>query len=120
AEAQAVSQLATAADAGAAKFISTIYADRDAAYIKLVAQKAVAAGKCAVVLGATGAQPALVLAQTPGLPLNCGQMLKTALQEVGGRGGGASDFAQGGTPDAATLRTVIDSLSERVQKILAG
>jgi len=120
AAADAGSRLAAAEDIGGVSFLMADFADRDAAYIKLLAQKAVATSRAAVLLTSKAGQPAIVIAQTTGLPLNCGVLLKVVLQEVGGRGGGAADFAQGGAPDAASLQRAANSLAEKIRKALAG
>jgi alanyl-tRNA synthetase len=38
----------------------------------------------------------LVFAQTPGQKLNMGQLMKDAMAQLGSRGGGSADMAQGG------------------------
>ena len=95
---------------------SQIYTDRDAAFIKLVAQKFAAATKGVVLLGALEGQPTVVLSQNPALAFNCGAMIKDALAAVGARGGGPRDMAQGGTPDAEKLKTVIADLEQKLRK----
>ncbi len=120
AEAEAARLLGAAEDVRGVKLVTRGYPDREAAFIKLLALKATAAGKCCAVFRATAAQPALVLAQSPGLALNCGALLREALAGVGGRGGGATDLAQGGAPDAAALERAAAALEEKVRQGLAG
>jgi len=93
-----------------------IYPDRDAGFIKLVAQKFTAATKGVVLLGALDGQPTVVLSQNPALAFNCGAMIKDALAAVGARGGGPRDMAQGGTPDAAKLKVVMADLEAKLRK----
>src|SRR5882724_933760 len=83
--------------AGSSRVITEFFPDRDAVFIKLLAQK-LTAGKTAVVaLLASGAgQPTLVFAQSPGQKSNMGQLMKDAMAQLGGRGGGSTDMAQGG------------------------
>ncbi len=82
------------------------YANRDAAYLKLLAQRlmrnqqAVAA---VALLASTLAPPTLVFAQTSGLPHDMGAMLKALVTAHGGRGGGTQDLSQGGVPDASSI-----------------
>ncbi|HEY1526962.1 MAG TPA: alanine--tRNA ligase-related protein [Candidatus Angelobacter sp.] len=82
---------------GSPQIITEFFPDRDALFIKLLAQK-LTAGKTAVVaLLASGAgQPTLVFAQSPGQKSNMGQFMKDAMAQLGGRGGGSADMAQGG------------------------
>jgi alanyl-tRNA synthetase len=95
---------------------SRIYSDRDAAFIKLVAQKFAASTKGVALLGALEGQPTVVLAQNPALAFNCGAMIKDALAAVGARGGGPRDMAQGGTPDGDKLKAVIADLEQKLRK----
>ena len=93
-----------------------LYPDRDAAFIKLVAQKFAAATRGVILLGALDGQPTVVLSQNPGLAFNCGALIKDALAAVGARGGGPRDMAQGGTPDAAKLKAVMADLEQKLRK----
>jgi alanyl-tRNA synthetase len=54
--------------------------------------------------------PSLLLATSAECGLDAGQVLKTALQAVGGRGGGTARMAQGSVPDAAALASVLEKL----------
>src|SRR6478752_7189624 len=79
--------------------ITQFFPDRDALFIKLLAQKLTAGKSGVIALLASGAgQPTLVFAQTPGQKLNMGQLMKDAMAQLGGRGGGSVDMAQGGLP----------------------
>lgn len=99
--------------------ISQVFPDRDAVFIKLLAQK-LTAGKSDVValLASLVGQPTLVFAQSPGQKWNMGQLLKEALAQLGGRGGGSADMAQGGLPpgsaDAARLQSILHEVSSRL------
>jgi alanyl-tRNA synthetase len=60
---------------------------------------------------ATAQDPATVLVATsPDSGINAGALLKSALQAVGGRGGGSAALAQGTVPDAAALDLVVATL----------
>jgi alanyl-tRNA synthetase len=85
--------------AASPQVITQFFADRDAVFIKLLAQK-LTAGKSAVIalLASGSGQPTLVFAQTPGQKSNMGQLMKDAMAQLGGRGGGSADMAQGGLP----------------------
>ena len=85
--------------AGSPQIITEFFPDRDAVFIKLLAQK-LTAGKSAVIalLASAAGQPTLVFAQTPGQKSNMGQLMKDAMAQLGGRGGGSADMAQGGVP----------------------
>jgi len=92
-----------------------VFSDRDAAFVKLLAQKVADAGPAVALLASTSGPVSLVFCQTPGLPFNMGELLKQTLAAAGGRGGGARDFAQGSLPDAAqvdpALRQALSSIA---------
>ena len=74
-----------------------------------LAQQLVALGFCAVVV--TNANIGGVLMATAGdTGIDAGQRLRTALQAVGGRGGGSPRLAQGAVPDPSQLPAVLESL----------
>ncbi len=84
---------------GSPQIITEFFPDRDAVFIKLLAQK-LTAGKPNVValLASASDQPTLVFAQSPGQKSNMGKLMKEAMSQLGGRGGGSADMAQGGVP----------------------
>jgi alanyl-tRNA synthetase len=87
---------------GSPQVISQVFAERDALFIKLLAQKLTAGKSSVIALLSSGAgQPTLVFAQTPGQKSNMGQLMKDAMAQLGGRGGGSVDMAQGGLPVGA-------------------
>jgi alanyl-tRNA synthetase len=103
AELQAANLLRRAAETPAGsglKLVVEFFADRDLAFIKMLAQKLIRLDKTVALLACGGAQPSLVFAQTPGLPNDMGALMKDTLQKLGTRGGGNRDMAQGGAPDA--------------------
>jgi alanyl-tRNA synthetase len=94
--------------AGSPQVITQFFPDRDATFIKLLAQKLTAGKSAVIALLASGAgQPTLVFAQTPGQKSNMGQLMKEAMAQLGGRGGGSADMAQGGlSGDAGNMADV--------------
>ncbi|HEX3092768.1 MAG TPA: alanyl-tRNA editing protein [Candidatus Angelobacter sp.] len=109
AELYAERQLAQAA--GSPQVIAQFFPDRDAIFIKLLAQKLTAGKSNVIALLASGSgQPTLVFAQTPGQKSNMGQLMKDAMGQLGGRGGGSVDMAQGGLPGAGNMADVERSL----------
>jgi alanyl-tRNA synthetase len=95
--------------------VARVFTDRETADIKLLAQKATAAAPAVVLLGATQGQAGLVFAQTPGLSFDMGALMKQAMSELGGRGGGTKDMAQGGAPDASRIQNAIDEARNRIR-----
>ncbi|HWF04434.1 MAG TPA: DHHA1 domain-containing protein [Candidatus Angelobacter sp.] len=83
--------------AGTPHVITQFLPERDAVFIKMLAQKLTAGKTPVIALLASGAgQPTLVFAQSPGQKSNMGQLMKDAMAQLGGRGGGSADMAQGG------------------------
>jgi alanyl-tRNA synthetase len=106
----------TGAEAGK-KIVAKVYADRDAAGIKLLAQKLTRLESSVMaLLGTTLGQPALVFAQSPGGTVDAGALLKEVLAKFGGRGGGSKDFAQGGLAKAESVEGAIQEAATRVGK----
>lgn len=96
---------------GSPQVITEFFPNRDAGFIKLLAQKLTAGKTDVVALLASGAgQPTLVFAQTPGQKSNMGQLMKDAMDQLGGRGGGSADMAQGGLAAGSTDAEKLKSL----------
>lgn len=95
------------------KLVLRVYPDRDAAALKLLAQKLTRLENNVIaLLGATQGSPAIVFAQSPGGSSDMGSLLKQTLVELGGRGGGTKDFAQGGAPASAGLEQALQSAAQ--------
>jgi alanyl-tRNA synthetase len=93
------------------------FPDRDLEFIKLLAQKLVrASGRRAVaLLGAAVGSPTLVFAQTAGLPFDMGALMKEAMGETGGRGGGTKDMAQGGVAAVEQLSAALERVEAKLK-----
>jgi alanyl-tRNA synthetase len=101
AELRAQQMLQSAQERGGNKLVMHFFAECDLGFIKMLAQKLTKPGNAVALLGCGGQQPSLVFAQTPGLPNDMGALMKQTVQELGTRGGGNRDMAQGGAPDSA-------------------
>jgi len=101
AELQAQQMLQSAPERGGHKLVVQFFPERDLGFIKMLAQKLTQAGNAVALLGCGGPQPSLVFAQSPGLPNDMGALMKQTVQQLGMRGGGNRDMAQGGAPDGA-------------------
>ena len=90
--------------------------DRDREYVKLLASRtAAAAPSTAVVFSAKEAEPLRVfIARSPDLAFDCGKLLREALLQLGLRGGGSADLAQGDVP-AKQEPLLRDSLIEAIR-----
>lgn len=104
---------------GSPQVITEFFPDRDAIFVKLLAQKLTAGKSTVIALLASGAgQPTLVFAQTPGQKSNMGQLMKDAMAQLGGRGGGSADMAQGGLPAGTADDEKLKSLLQETARKL--
>jgi alanyl-tRNA synthetase len=92
--------------------------DRDRDYVRLLASRTAAASPAtAVILCAKGADPVRVfVARSPDLKFDCGRVLREALAQLGLRGGGSSDLAQGDVP-REQASALLDSLARSIRGI---
>jgi alanyl-tRNA synthetase len=112
-EFEATKMLTDTAVIGTQKVIVRVFADRDTAAIKLLAQKLTRLETNVVaLLGATQGTPAIVFAQSPGGAFNMGTLLRETLAKLGGRGGGSKDFAQGGAPKPEEIEAALQSAAQ--------
>ena len=104
---------------GSPRIVTEVFPDRDAVFIKLLAQKLTASGPDVIaLLAASPGQLALVFAQSPGGKFNMGELMKETMAQLGGRGGGTADMAQGGLPaGSADLAKLEKTLRETTAKL---
>ena len=102
------------AQLGNVNVVRRFYPDRDLGFIKLLAQRLTRQGSVVALIGCGGQQPAVVFAQSSGLLNDMGALMKEALVELGGRGGGNKDMAQGGASDASKIEAVLEGISARI------
>jgi alanyl-tRNA synthetase len=106
---------------GGRKIVAEYFAGRDLAFVKLYAQKLVAAEPNIIALvGAGQGTPALVFAQSPGGPFDAGAELKAIVASAGGRGGGTRDLAQGGVPAADLIPSLLARALQLARAKLGG
>jgi alanyl-tRNA synthetase len=92
--------------ASSLRVVAKAIEDATPSYLGLVAAKLVAEANVVALLSsrATGH---VVFAQTKGLERDMGALLRETLKQVGGKGGGAKDFAQGSVADASKAGDVV-------------
>jgi alanyl-tRNA synthetase len=96
-----------------------VWIDRDAAYIKRMAQLLTASPKTVALLGATGKSTSLMFARSKDVPsIDLSALLKTAAAKLGGKGGGSADFAQAGGPavSAEQVNEVIEWAKDQLKR----
>ena len=96
--------------------ITHVWLDRDAAYIKRMANLLTAQPKTVALLGATGNALALVFARSKDVSIDLAALLKATASRLGGKGGGAPDFAQAGGP-AVPEEQIKDALAWAANQI---
>lgn len=107
------------------KIVAEFAADRSLEFVKLYAQKLIAAeANVIALLGAGQGAPALVFAQSLGAQscgsaFDAGAELKAIVSAAGGRGGGTRELAQGGVPSADLIPELIARAAQRARE-LAG
>jgi alanyl-tRNA synthetase len=95
--------------------IAEVFADRELAFVKLLAQKLTQSGGIVALLGAGAGQATLVFAQSPGGKHDMGALIKEAMSKLGGRGGGNKDMAQGGVPEARKLQEAVEEAKGKLE-----
>jgi alanyl-tRNA synthetase len=116
AELKAAQLLRDAGEAERPKFIVQVLEDRDAVFIKLLAQKLTRSSSGVVALLASSQPPAaLVFARSSDGNADMGSLLREFVTAAGGRGGGGKDFAQGGVPDAKQLEPLLEQARSRLR-----
>ena len=97
------------------RLVKRLYADRDLAFIKLLAQKLAQHPNVIALLGTTSNPAAVVFSQSPGQRFDMGALMKEGLARVGGRGGGSRDSAQGGVPAGVDLEGFLSSVAKTLK-----
>jgi alanyl-tRNA synthetase len=114
--AQAAAWLAETPENRGRKLVVRTFSGRDLSFLKLLAQKLTRQAPAVIALLATESpQPALVFAQSAGQPHDMGALLKETVAQLGGRGGGSKDLAQGGAPHAEGLPAALAAAAEKLQ-----
>ena len=103
AEYRALELWEAAGGAGERRVVKQIFEADDHAQAKRVAHSIASRPASVALIGVKGKPAALFFAQSSGGPSDMGAVLKQTVVQVGGRGGGARDFAQGGGLDESKL-----------------
>jgi alanyl-tRNA synthetase len=116
ADLHAVQLLAGTPENDGRRIVVRTFPDRDAVFIKLLAQRLTRQNSPVVaLLCTTVGQPGLVFAQSVGQPFDMGALMKEILARLGGRGGGSKDMAQGGVTEVAGLEATLNEIAGRLR-----
>jgi alanyl-tRNA synthetase len=115
AAAHAATLLAQTPESNGRKIIVNTFADRDIAFVKLLAQQLTRQSAQAIaLLATTSPQPSLIFAQSPGQPFDMGALMKESVAKLGGRGGGSKDMAQGGVAGNVGIDAMLKNVVARL------
>jgi len=103
-----------APDGAGRKWVVQVFDDRDAAFIKLLAQNATRNGSAIALLASSQDPPTVVFARSSDVTGDLGTLLRELVTASGGRGGGGKDFAQGGIPNRADLGKILEQAKARL------
>ena len=111
AELCAAELVASMPETGKFRVVQKVFADRDLTFIKLLAQKLTRYPGLVVLLGSIVTPAAVVFARSADVEADVSVLMKQAMAEVGGRGGGSKELAQGGVPDATRVESLLDEIA---------
>ncbi len=112
---EAVKLLAEADRSKGFALITGSFDGRDAGELKLLASRLAESASVVVMMGTAGEKSQLIFARSADLTFNMGALLKEAVGQLGGRGGGQQNFAQGGG-----VAATIDQIKNVIETIAAG
>jgi alanyl-tRNA synthetase len=113
AEYRALELWSAAAGAGERRIVKHIFEAEEHPQAKRVAHAIARQPSSVALIGVKGKPAALFFAQSSGGPDDMGAILKQTVTQVGGKGGGARDFAQGGGLDEEKLAEALQ-MAERL------
>jgi alanyl-tRNA synthetase len=106
---------AAAPGAGGVRLVARAYADRDPAFLKLLARRLTAEENVVALLASTQSPPTLLFARSAALPgPDLAALLKELVAPRAGRGGGTPTLAQGGLPDPAAISPLLAEATHRL------
>jgi len=102
-------------DSANPQVIISIQTDRSIEELKLLAHQLVKSDSVVALLAIREKEVArLVFARSANVKAEMGGLMRDACQALGGKGGGTSDFAQGGGTDLAQLEQVLKMIGNKL------
>ncbi len=103
---------------GKGKLIVATYSTAPAEWVRKLAATVREYGAAVIMLGWQGTDRGrFVFAATPDMNVNVGHILRSALAEHGGRGGGRPDWAEGGMTDPHAVPLVLKTAAEMIRNL---
>jgi alanyl-tRNA synthetase len=116
---EAAELAATAEESHGVRLIARLFADRPVDAVKGLAGQLAQQPKLIALLGTTaGDRLTLLVARSAEVNLHAGNLLRAALETVGGKGGGRPEFAQGGVADPTVGEQVLAAARAQVESYL--
>lgn len=111
---------ATAEPMGTGRVIVHLFQDKDAGAIRAMAsQLQMQPGTIALLASTAGEKVAVVFARSDDQTIHAGNLLRSALQEFGGSGGGRAELAQGGGIKVGEVQAMLDFALAAIKEIHA-
>jgi alanyl-tRNA synthetase len=104
------------AGAGSPAVVTAVYDGWPAEDLRTLAQHLVGLAPCVALLASRAEKAHVVFAQSEGLPHDIPRLLREALGDLGGRGGGKGNLAQGGSDNAAGLEAALAKAERSVRE----
>ncbi|KON77448.1 alanine--tRNA ligase [Leptospira kirschneri] len=117
--------LTSSVNIGIGKIVSAIFEDKDPNSLKGLSDNLKVREKnLLVILGSRNSDNASVVitcsSELVGKGIHCGNLIKTACELLGGKGGGKPDMAQGGGKEKQNLESAITGVINEAKQILTG
>jgi alanyl-tRNA synthetase len=104
---------------GTSRIVTASFTDRTVDSLKALAHAITAEPGMIVFLGSEDEEGArIVFARSADLANDMNVLLREAATQLGGRGGGRPDFAQGGGPNRKLLETVLDTARSAIESAI--
>ena len=95
---------------------SGIFETNDKNAVTEAAERIKNSGGVAVLI--TSGETLSVIMSSGAKGVNCSDILKQAMADAGGRGGGKNDFAQGGVPDVSKTESIMENILRMLERTL--
>jgi alanyl-tRNA synthetase len=92
--------------------------DIDMKRLIITAKKLLKKDGSIVVLGTRMDGPKIIIGRSSDIDINCNEIIQDAVKLIGGKGGGAPDFARGGGPDENKLEDALEFARNKIHDLL--
>ena len=116
AEHEAAALIQQAEEHATLKIVQQVWETRDPGELRALAQKAIEHPNVVAMLASLGERIHLCFARSEDLAVDAAALLRTACEQLGGKGGGQPHFAQGSAPatDRSRVEEILESLSHSI------